>query len=210
MYKSDSALSSTQSNNGKEGFLDYDFAVKINNNRRSVEKFYRTSFLNIFKTSEKLVDIKWYILPELKKINNYNCQKAITEIGGRKWIAWFTNDIPISKGPYIFRDLPGLIISIYDDKDNFNFEVVDIYKNSVVIFNGRKPIIVSKSQLLKLYLDYFNDPFKELKLNSIIPKIETAGGSDVNLNYRKVTERIQSDLKKYNNPIDLHFTVIYP
>ena len=44
----------------------------------------------------------WTISDEKKKIGNYNCQKAETQYGGRKWTAWFTDEIAIQEGPYVF------------------------------------------------------------------------------------------------------------
>lgn len=33
-------------------------------------------------------------------------QKATCDFAGRKWIAWFTTEIPIQDGPYKFYGLP--------------------------------------------------------------------------------------------------------
>ncbi|KPE49402.1 GLPGLI family protein [Chryseobacterium indologenes] len=65
----------------------------------------------------------WKILSEKSTFFNYNVQKAETHFGGRKWIAWFTNEVPINDGPYKFFDLPGLILKISDSEENFIFEI---------------------------------------------------------------------------------------
>jgi GLPGLI family protein len=52
-----------------------------------------------------------------EKIGNWEAQKATTEFGGRKWTAWFCEEIPLSDGPYKFKGLPGLIVKI-SDADN--------------------------------------------------------------------------------------------
>ncbi len=65
----------------------------------------------------------WKVLPEKGVFFNYSVQKAETHFGGRKWIAWFTQEIPIHDGPYKFFDLPGLILKISDSEENFIFEI---------------------------------------------------------------------------------------
>lgn len=75
----------------------------------------------------------WKIYPEKTTIFGYNAQKAETNFGGRKWIAWFTNEIPINEGPYKFYGLPGLILDIKDSEDNFlfNIKALSKEKNSI-------------------------------------------------------------------------------
>jgi GLPGLI family protein len=65
--------------------------------------------------------LKWEILQEKSVYEGYNVQKASTVFAGRKWTAWFTNEIPISDGPYKFSGLPGLILKISDDKQNIKW-----------------------------------------------------------------------------------------
>ncbi|MFL9835283.1 GLPGLI family protein [Chryseobacterium terrae] len=71
---------------------------------------------------------EWKILQEKTKLFNYNVQKAETNFGGRKWIAWFTNELPTSDGPYKFYGLPGLILKIADSEENFIFEIKGLIK----------------------------------------------------------------------------------
>ncbi|KFC20293.1 GLPGLI family protein [Chryseobacterium sp. FH1] len=75
----------------------------------------------------------WKIQQEKSKLFNYNVQKAETNFGGRQWIAWFTNEIPISDGPYKFFGLPGLILKISDSEENFIFEVKGLTKENTNI-----------------------------------------------------------------------------
>jgi len=70
----------------------------------------------------------WKIQQEKSRLFNYNVQRAETDFGGRKWIAWFTNEIPISDGPYKFFGLPGLILKIADSEENFIFEIKGLTK----------------------------------------------------------------------------------
>lgn len=92
--------------------------------RYKVTKDYQKSktYLNVrigsdsYKVLEDRV-LYWKIFPEKEKIGNWEAQKATTEFGGRKWTAWFCEEIPLSDGPYKFKGLPGLIVKI-SDADN--------------------------------------------------------------------------------------------
>ncbi|WP_081414005.1 GLPGLI family protein [Chryseobacterium daeguense] len=66
-------------------------------------------------------------------IGGYKCNKASVSIGGKKFIAWFTHDIPISDGPYKFRGLPGLILKLNEVNNYIGFELISINKTSLPI-----------------------------------------------------------------------------
>ncbi|WP_435524227.1 GLPGLI family protein [Chryseobacterium indoltheticum] len=55
-------------------------------------------------------EIKWNISNEHKKIGVWAATKATTNFGGRNWTAWFSEDIPLPYGPYVFYGLPGLFL----------------------------------------------------------------------------------------------------
>ncbi len=78
------------------------------------------------KFMEVPLDLEWNILNEFDTIRGLRCNKALTSYGGRKYIAWFTESIPISDGPYIFNGLPGLIVKVVDLDNWYTFEVVSV------------------------------------------------------------------------------------
>lgn len=55
-----------------------------------------------------------------KKILGYNCFKATTNFRGSEVTAYFTKELPYSTGPYKFFGLPGLILDIREDNNNYN------------------------------------------------------------------------------------------
>ena len=79
---------------------------------------------HLFKYEEELIPQDWVIHDETTDIAGYVCQKAVCHWRGRDWVAWFTQEIPISEGPWKFHGLPGLIIKIYDTKHHYEFELV--------------------------------------------------------------------------------------
>jgi hypothetical protein len=71
---------------------------------------------------EKLPDFGWQIMQEKKKIEGYECFKAISKpFRGRTYIAWFCPEIPIPDGPWKLCGLPGLILEAQDEKGEVKF-----------------------------------------------------------------------------------------
>lgn len=65
--------------------------------------------------------ISWVLLNETKNINSFNCQKARGNFRGRTYTVWFTNDIPVSLGPWKLNGLPGLILEATDSLNQFQY-----------------------------------------------------------------------------------------
>ncbi|MCL9808688.1 GLPGLI family protein [Flavobacterium luminosum] len=66
------------------------------------------------------------IVDEFKTVFNYNCQKAIFDFGERVFEVWFTNDIPISDGPWKLKGLPGLVLSAKTNDGIHHFEITSL------------------------------------------------------------------------------------
>lgn len=64
-------------------------------------------------------ELKWKITDEQKEINGYQCKKAHLEKNPAIYV-WFSPEIPVSGGPYVFYGLPGLVL----ESDNY-FESVN-------------------------------------------------------------------------------------
>jgi GLPGLI family protein len=76
---------------------------------------------------EENIDLQqWEILEDTLTVCENLCQKATCTFRGRKYVAWFTMNIPISNGPWKFGGLPGLILKIYDTDNIYVFECVGI------------------------------------------------------------------------------------
>lgn len=138
------------------------------------------------------INFEWKLLNEFSNILNYKVQKATTEFGGRKWIAWFTTDIPIQDGPYKFKDLPGLILKVEDENKDHIFELKGI-KNSETDFiypdvKNNREVNVTFPQYVKAYQNYRKNP---ASLIGRIPDQRTADGK-----FRTGTEIIREIEKK--------------
>ncbi len=70
---------------------------------------------------ESLPKINWQLEQETRKIEKFTCNKATTIFRGRRYIAWFTTEIPIHLGPWKFNGLPGAVLQIYDETRSFTW-----------------------------------------------------------------------------------------
>ncbi|MCP1301583.1 GLPGLI family protein [Chryseobacterium sp. S0630] len=120
-----------------------------------------------FKTSneyfkyEETNTINWQLINEFKTIGKYKCQKAIKKKYGRTWIAWFAKDIPFPFGPYKFNKLPGLILEVYDDKNDYHFMMYNFrkrkyYCNSANLHPNAK--LVKKEKIFDYRRKELTDP----------------------------------------------------
>jgi GLPGLI family protein len=91
--------------------------------------------------ADTLHPMQWEILPGEKTIGNMKCNKAITEFKGRKYIAWYTNSIPIANGPWKLGGLPGLIIEAYDEDDQWHVVCTAIKINDGYDFTSYDKVI---------------------------------------------------------------------
>ena len=131
--------------------------------------------------------MEWKILPETKKIDKFEAQKATVDFGGRTWTAWFSQDFPFQDGPYKFHGLPGLILEMedstgthaykfvgskkFDDIEKFEKkeEIVDPKPGRTFTrtfsfgFANGKEIEISEDQFKKQWKDYKNDPVKNMR-----------------------------------------------
>ncbi len=131
----------------------------INNESEIIELNYLVRKVNV---SDKLINSeyeyidtllvpKWKIINETSIYLDQKCQKATASFLGRNYIAWFCTSIPYKMGPWFFNGLPGLILKVSDDKNQFDFECIELNTSNVTTKVFKKyasPKIVTK-QILK-------------------------------------------------------------
>ena len=120
-------------------------------------------------------EIKWVIDPKVNTWNNYSVQQAKTTYGGREWTVLFTQDIPVQSGPYMFNNLPGMVVKAWDSEEHYVFELLSS-KNTELdwrvlslkdhIENDRKTIDKAiKVNNNKTYLQIFDEKGIEIGEN---------------------------------------------
>ncbi|MGS0748558.1 GLPGLI family protein [Halpernia sp. GG3] len=169
--------------------------------------------IDIYKVSDER-KINWKILPEKQKIGNWETQKATTEMFGRKWIAWFSTEIPFQDGPYKFSGLPGLIVKISDISNSHVFELRSTakFKEEIEVdsdlLQTEKGILINQNQYKKLFIEDRNDPAKSLKLlysNGIMLEMKDSDGKDISMleMIRSVEKTAEERKHKNNNLLEL-------
>lgn len=156
----------------------------------------------------------WKIEKETDKILGFSAQKATLDFGGRKWVAWFTNEIQYSDGPYKFHGLPGLIVKIEDTKGNYSWVLSGIKKItnfSELSFTERisgfnDVNIISRDKFLKAYNSFKNDPFSEAR-SKITAEMRSSKmpGSNITVGelLSQQEKRVLDFFKSNDNPIEI-------
>lgn len=157
--------------------------------------------------------LNWKLSSEHIEIKGYKAQKAMLNFGGRKWIAWYTIDIPFFEGPYKFSGLPGLILEVRDSENNHIFKFVGIEKNNtgysnffkIHKFNNKT---INNKTFNKLWNEFKKDPAKNYKfsiLNSSVKASMSFDGKSFSQNdvIRDIEKTEYEKIKKNNNFIEL-------
>jgi len=63
----------------------------------------------------------WINTPDTKVILGYTCKAATTFFRGRKYIAYYSPDLPHDFGPWKFRGLEGLILEVSTDDNTYSY-----------------------------------------------------------------------------------------
>lgn len=189
----------------KSGTADYDYYDVLEN--------------VVLKLSSKNTQ-NWKLTNEKKKVKDLNMQKATTNWGGRNWTAWFTTDIPFQEGPYKFHGLPGLITELYDDKNNYKFELVKTQKivdpkgNMYIDYMLGNSVAVDETKYKDSKLKYYDSPVNYLRNATQQTRSNDEfylnDGTKVGQNNsREINERLKEKIRKYNNSIELDKAIKY-
>ena len=153
--------------------------------------------INYYQYEETIEIPDWNILPDTAMILNYPCQKAICTWRGRNYTAWFTENIPISEGPYKFHGLPGLIMKITDEKNHYSWEIKGIEKvQAHPIYFSKPPFdsnaeyeLIGRKELIKK--QYNSEKRRNQALSNMLAKI----GKPVYLSDKNIVGPIELDFK---------------
>lgn len=102
----------------------------------------------LVETNEKVLitenynDRKWLITKESKKIDDFQCFKAIFKYNqidrnginrSNEIIAWFTPKLPFSYGPKNYYGLPGLILEVTQNKVTYLATKIELSNKDIVL-----------------------------------------------------------------------------
>ena len=155
--------------------------------------FFRNYFNKIKVKYDDSILLNWELTNDTITHNGYLCNIATTVYSGRKYTAYFTIDVLLPYGPYVFNGLPGLITFISDTDRNHIFELTKLSKeNFNYMTNNFKTI--SKTDFKNMEFDYKTDPVRLL-----LPESNIINSEEQQEIKRKLKEKIKND----NNPIEL-------
>lgn len=130
-------------------------------------------FSKEFIVVDSLKDWQWKLLPETKKIGNYNCYKAVSVQKSTEPVvknkdekvnilsavkpkdftvtAWYTIDIPVSHGPGKYWGLPGLILEVNDGQTSILCSKITLQpKEKIEIKAPKKGEKVTRAEMEKI------------------------------------------------------------
>lgn len=145
-----------------------------------------------YRYTDNDIKIKWQLSSDEKQIGKYKCKKATCTYRGRNYIAWYSPDIILSDGPYVFTGLPGLILKLYDDKKHYTFSL-----NGLEQAKGYNPIYLPSDNIVNSTRKEVRQIISNLKANPA-SILQMMGGR------AKVSEDVIKKVQpKPYNPIEL-------
>ena len=147
-----------------------------------------------FTYTEDKPDFGWQVdFSQTKEIAGYNCHSAKGSYAGRDYQAWFTTDIPISDGPWLFCGLPGLILEVSSLDEEFFYTCMSIQKGTGMV------TLRSMEMAFKTTRERFLKTKERYKINptaGIAAMIE-AGKIQTTMKIKKQNPRAYNPQEKY-------------
>ncbi len=84
--------------------------------------------LRKYQYEQPLPDFQWNLEAGDTLILDKPCKKATCSYAGRNYVAWYTEEVNLPYGPYLFGGLPDLIMYLHDTKYNWVFTCNGIEK----------------------------------------------------------------------------------
>lgn len=145
-------------------FLEDEYVTKLDNTG-SYQTWTKVG-IEAFQYKQKNI-YHWVLGSETKVILGYTCLQATTELHGRTFTAWYTEDIPIMSGPHKFSGLPGLILKVESTDKLFRFEAIGFEKiapfTHIIPWYADEARPISFADFLKIRSDYYRDPLKQFE-----------------------------------------------
>ncbi|MBO0952635.1 GLPGLI family protein [Fibrella forsythiae] len=109
---------------------------------KNIHVYHKRAFMVRKLVKDTVHIIKWNLQKETKTIGNFVCNSAVGKVAGRNYKVWYTNQIPISSGPWKLYGLPGLVIEAFDENNLVAFQLVSIkIDDKVLKYYGQEDLI---------------------------------------------------------------------
>ena len=163
-----------------ESYFDQEINTSLKDNTLTV-------FCNMaperYKYRQELPLISWEETDETATVCGYTCRKATGEYGGRKWQAWYAEEIAVPFGPWKIGGLPGLVLKATDETGNHSFEAIAFRHGKGEFEPSKIPnqISIAHDKFIELKNEYDKAPMKHIDPNSI-SGITVFKGGDIEVN----------------------------
>lgn len=124
-----------------------------------------------FRYDEEMPKLDWELTDSVTTVLGYECQSARCEFRGREWTVFYTEDIPLTDGPWKLHGLPGLIMKASDADGHYTFECIGIKSKT------DRPITVYKVPFNKTDRKGYYDARHRYEINPYAYFETTTGGS---------------------------------
>lgn len=134
---------------------------------------------------EDLPEMKWIMTNQEKSVGRFSCLSAEVTFRGRKFIVWFTPEVPTSLGPWKFHGLPGLITEIQTDDQRISFQLLKLENVQPVVLRAPSS---GKMISWKSYVSSKNGEVEDYirNLKTKLPRGATVTYETENFNLEKV------------------------
>ena len=136
-----------------------------------------------YKYRQELPLMTWEETDETATVCGYTCRKATGEYGGRKWQAWYAEEIAVPFGPWKIGGLPGLVMKAADESGNHSFEAISFRQADGEFAPSRIPnqISIAHDKFIELKNEYDKAPLESIDPSSI-SGITVFKGGDIEVN----------------------------
>lgn len=179
------------------------FKYIIDKNLLSGEVTFWESFLlnGVIHYKDTFNTTLWQIIGDTGRFGSFKTIKASCTFRGRKYSAWFVPEIPIQDGPYKFCGLPGLIVEVMDENNDYHFKMLSMAETS----NQNLPLFHMYSQSKEVSRQRFLQQKSIFESNPLLGFTDLPNWVTVSEESKRAMMNIASERKKKNNnPIELN------
>ncbi len=122
---------------------------------------YTDKIYKSFYYEESMEKQTWTMEKKDTVILNYKCQSAVCHFRGRRWHVYYTEDIPVSNGPWKLGGLPGLILYAKDESGIFKLDCIGIkngHGERISPPNLKKSIKTTRQKYMEICRESDRDP----------------------------------------------------
>lgn len=137
--------------------------------------------MDYYLVEEPLEPQAWRITGETRTIQGYACQRADCDYRGRRWVAWFTPEIPISEGPWKLSGLPGLILEAADSRGDHSFSLSGLRRvdDGSVSWPKHQYMKANRRDYLRTARKFIENPMGMVARSGAIVKVMTSDGKEI-------------------------------